>query len=331
MKWLVRSVLLGLLALCFQDPAQAADKKILLVQSYHQGYEWTDAITAGVQKALQGQSTQFEVFYMDTKRKNDNAWKEEAGKLAQQKIEEWKPDVVITGDDNATQYVAKYFANKPNAPQIVFCGVNAEASKYGYPAPNLTGILERPHFKDSIQMLLKISPNVKKVAFLSDDGETSTAVVQYLKTQKADIEVVSYDQPSTFDEWKSTVQGYQNKVDAFIINNYHTVKKTTGDKQSMPPKDVMDWTVKNNKLPTVAFFPFGIEDGLLCGIAESGDEHGYKAAQIALQMIQNNKTAKDFPITTAGEGIVMLNLRTAENLGIKVPYDVIKTAQKVAK
>ena len=56
-------------------------KKILLVHSYHAEYPWVDSITKGVQATLEGTGVDLDIFYMDTKRKTEEAWKFDPGNL----------------------------------------------------------------------------------------------------------------------------------------------------------------------------------------------------------------------------------------------------------
>ena len=169
------------------------------------------------------------------------------------------------------------------SPPFVFCGVNADPSKYGYPASNVTGIIERPHFKRTLDFLNQIQP-VKKVALLSSKDPTSIAALNFMKQEDVDVEVVEWTLIADFDEWKSTIQRYNESVDAVGIFMYHTIKETDSD-ISLEPKLVMDWTWQNAKIPSLGFFDFGIEDGLLMGIVESGFEHGEKATRYALEIL----------------------------------------------
>jgi hypothetical protein len=66
---------------------------------------------------------------------------------------------------------------------------------------------------------------------------------------------------------------------------------------------------------------FAVDDGALCGYLESGVEHGYKAGQMAVDII-NGKPAGQIPIITAPEGQSMLNLHAAETLS-KSPFPPI--------
>ena len=297
-------------------PSVAANK-VLLVHSYHEGYSWVDSITAGVNKALEGSTVQLDVFYMDTKRKTSEEWKIQAGRSASKRVEEFEPDVIITSDDNAQSYFARQYVGKSN-PKIVFCGVNSEPSAYGFPARNVTGILEKPHVVESMALLKALFGDIKTVAVILDDSPTSDSTVAYMKslTGKMPMKIVRFDQPRTFDQWKTLIGKYQDTVDALAVFVYHTIKERTGG-DSILPKKIMDWTVANNRLPTIGFNDFAIKDGVLCGIAESGEEHGYLAAQMALQILKGKK-AGDIPMRTAKKGTVMFNARAAEKLGVEI-------------
>ncbi len=323
----VRS-LVGVCAIIAAALAMGAEKRVLVVQSYHTGYPWVDGINKGIQQGLSGTDATIEYFYMDTKRKPDAKWKEESGKLAMQKVDEFKPQVVITADDNAQTFFATSYNNKEGAPHFVFCGVNAEPGKYGYPASNVTGILERPGFTQLIELIQQVLPNAKKVAFLTDKNETSDPVVTYCKSKPCALDV-TYIQPVTFDEWKAAVAQMQTGYDAVIMYNYHTVLKAPGG-ESTPFLDVIQWTAQNNKLPIFGLMPFDEFKAVsVAGVCESAVEHGLEAAKIAKAILYEGKKASDFPITTAQKGTMFVNKKCAAATNVKIPYKAAKAADEV--
>ena len=302
------------------------EQKILLVHSYHTGYPWVDAITQGVKRALAGRGMDLEIYYMDTKRQTSEAWKQAAGQRAREIVTEWQPTVVIAADDNAQQYFARGYAGD-TAPQFVFCGVNAAPEKYGYPAANITGVLERPHFSATIDLFRQLAPTAERVAIISDDSPTSEGALAFMKQQTTPLVLVSCEAPSTFADWQRVIQRCQDSVDVIAVFNYHTLKRD-GESQSMDPKEVMAWTVANTRIPVVGFQTFTIDDGALCGYLESGVEHGFRAGQIALEVL-DGKSPADIPIITALDGQSMVNLATARKLGIDVPQAVIQSTEIV--
>ncbi len=294
--------------------------KVLVVHSYHREYEWVAGISRGVKRALETTNIDLETFYMDTKRRTDVAWKQESGQLALKSIQAWKPDVVIAVDDNAQQYCAKHLIGR-SKPYIVFCGVNAEAADYGYPAENATGILERPHFAETISLLKRVMPNIGRVAIITDNSPTSAGALKFMRGENVGVDIVSWQTPDTFTQWQQEVLAAQGEADAIITYMYHTVTQE-GSEQSMPPGEVMAWSVDHSRIPFVGLFSFAIDDGMLCGVVESAVEHGVEAGGIARRILAGTPVS-EIPVVTATQGQTMLNLETARRLGIVVAPDLV--------
>lgn len=305
---------------CGPPPSQ----RVLLLHSYHAGYPWTDTITSGVRMALSGQLVALEVFYMDTKRRTDEAWKQEAAARARHVVAAWDPDLIIAVDDNAQEYFAKHYVGAKR-PAIVFCGVNAEPETYGYPAPNVTGILERPHFEAGLNMLGRILPHARRLAIISDDSPTSAGALQYMTSASTPWQIVSCETPGTWEQWCAAVRRAQTMADALAIYMYHTIRPP-GSGASMDPKDVMAWTVSNSGIPILGFFNFTIDDGALCGYVESGFEHGYEAGRLALRVLDGTRPDA-LPIVTALDGHAMINRGAARRWGLTVPESLRRSAE----
>ncbi|NNF99337.1 MAG: hypothetical protein HKM93_08165 [Desulfobacteraceae bacterium] len=268
-----------------------------------------------------------DIFYMNTKRKPDPLSKKQAGLSAQQAVRNFNPDVIITADDNAQTYVAKAFIGV-NRPKVVFCGVNADPLLYGFPASNVTGIVERPHFVQSFQMLQIIDPGARTIAVITDDSTTSDQLIKDLKTKSLPLAVKSIDQPATFMEWQQCIQRYQHTVDAICIIVYHTIKITIDSTSIMLPEKVMAWTVDHNTKPLFSVAPFGVEEGALFGIVNSGHEQGLTAAKITRQLLSGIK-AEDIPVVYPEKGAVYLNIKTADKMGFDIPFHIIQSTDKI--
>ena len=105
-----RSRILGmLLALLFTNGAASESsyegKKILYINSYHIGYEGSDPITESIQGVLKNYPIELKIVYMDTKRNSSEEFSKAAALKARAVIEEFRPDVVIASDDNASKYL----------------------------------------------------------------------------------------------------------------------------------------------------------------------------------------------------------------------------------
>lgn len=308
--------------------AKEQQRKVLVVHSYHHEYEWVATVNRGIEMAILPSNTTVEYYYMDTKRHTDAAWMQKAGQEVMTLIDEWQPDVVLTVDDNAQECVGRHLVGRER-PAVVFCGVNAEAEAYGYPASNVTGVLERLHFNESLAFFKKLCPAARRVVLLSDDSSTSRGVVNYVKTlPKGVLEVVDMVMPATFKEWKQAVEYYGDQVDAIAVYTYHTVKPDEGEQLSMVPREVMEWTVQNSKVPIIGFLVFSVDDGSLCGVLESGVEQGQLAGQMAVEIL-NGKRPADLPIVIGIHGQTMVNMKMADRLGLKLDPEVLGQANMI--
>lgn len=323
------------LLLLIQNPSALAAEtasekpKILLVQSYHPEYAWTAGITRGVQEILSQETVQLEIVYLDGKRHNNVAWKEKRGAEIRARIQEWQPQVVITADDDAQAFVAQYFVSQ--LPYFVFCGVNEDPSIYGFPASNVTGILARPHMAHSLQYLRDVlgpSYSLRRLAFMADRDATSIGAFNFIRKQhEIEEKVVAYSLTNHYEQWKERVREFDRDADAIFFYTYHTIQEKEGE-VSLEGAKVMKWTIENMERPSVGFFDFTIQEGALCGVVSSSEEHGRKAAGMVLEILKGTKPDM-IPMVHAEEGLWMINLKTAKRLGLQISDAILKSADKV--
>src|SRR3989304_4288688 len=160
--------------------------KILHVMSYHSPWEWTDKQLQGFKDALNDLDVQYKVFQMDTKRNSSEQWKLKVAAQAKELIDTWKPDLVFTNDDDAQLYVAKYYVNT-DIP-FVFSAVNAEPEEYGFAgSKNVTGVLERIHFVQTVRLLKQLVPTVHKIAIITDTGKMWGPIIEMMKQSESEL------------------------------------------------------------------------------------------------------------------------------------------------
>lgn len=144
--------------------------RCLFVSSYHQGYSWSDGVQHGLEQALAGKC-RLRQFDMDTKRYKTEADKQRAALAAKALIETWKPDVVITADDNAARYLIVPFYKDAKLP-FVFCGVNWSVEEYGFPFSNVTGMIEVAPVRAMLREARRLSGGHDRFFYLGADTAT---------------------------------------------------------------------------------------------------------------------------------------------------------------
>ena len=303
-------------------------KKILVVHSYARNFAWTADVDAALQQAFARHHVHMQTVFMDTNQKHDEAQLIAAGENAAQIMESFKPDVVITSDDNAQRYFAARYAGKRSAPSFVFCGVNEPPSTYGYPAENVTGIVEKLAWAKSLDLLRRLQPSIRKVSVLLDTRPSSLASADMIRSATpSDIEA-QWTSIDTFEKWRHLVRTASAEHDALAILNCDNLTDENG--HIVPASDVMLWTRDNAAVPTVGFFDYTVADGALCGVIQTGFEHGTLAAAMALRILSGER-ASDIPIMTTVPGLTMINLKTANKLRIEIPEHLLQEAAAIVE
>ncbi len=293
-------------------------KKVLVVASYHPGYKWVDDIIGSLRASLRG--AQFTVFYMDSK-KNLASAPEKAGEAfaLYRKIQ---PDAVITIDDNAQKYfVVPYLKDKVATP-VVFCGVNDDASKYGFPAANVTGVLEKKHYREGISFARVIDQNIQNVAVLykkSPSNDTNLAQIAKEKGTYAAAVVESVEVRTLAEALQAAVR-LESKAEALLLLNMTGITDENG--RQMEGHDVIAAIVGRTKLVTIGVSDWEIEAGVLCGVIKSGEEQGALAAD-QLVSIWKGRAVKDIPLTENKNGRRFLNVSTLKKLNLTLTPEVI--------
>jgi ABC-type uncharacterized transport system substrate-binding protein len=105
--------------------------------------------------------------------------------------------------------------------------------------------------------------------------------------------------------------------------NYHSL--TDADGRIVPGPEIMRWTREHAGLPSMGFFDYTVADGALCGVIQTGFEHGTLAAGMALRILDGER-AGNIPIFSTTQGLTMFNLNMARKLRIDIPEDLLQEA-----
>ncbi|MBN2017598.1 MAG: hypothetical protein JW794_05665 [Candidatus Cloacimonetes bacterium] len=311
-------IMLLLAALFIIIGCSKSPKKILVIYSYHPEYEWCKQEKKGIYEIFNDQDITIESFYMDTKRKTDKTWEKNVTTEAIQKIDSFKPDIVIVCDDNACRLVASKYIDKKFP--FIFTGINGDPEDYGMPAKNITGVIERNLIEGTIGLLQQLDPSVRSVAIITDNSVTSQAAVTRFTQENFPVDLYDVFMTDNYDDWKKYVRKIHSEVDALGIYLYFTLRDPGSD-ESIPNERVLNWTLDNTPIPTFSFEAFSVLGGVLCGETQSGYEQGREAALMAKEILSGTKPSQ-LTVRMPKKGTLMVNEKTAQKLGITIPEDI---------
>ena len=309
-------------------PAMAEESKkfkVLVVMSYEEAMPWVIDIKGGIDSAL-SKTCEIRYAYMNTR--NDFEGGKEKARQIYALYQEFQPDGVIAADDDAqVLFVVPYLKDKVKTP-VIFCGVNKEPETYGYPASNVSGILERIHFAESIAFLQQIVPSVKTIAYLMGDNPTSKGYYQQIEKEKEGYSAKSaaFKFVKTLDEAVAAANDLKTQCDAVFIENITGIK----DKNDKPltEQEAIPILAKACGKPTMGANISIIKFGLLCAVVKTGQEQGETSANMLLRAMKGTPVSQ-IPITRNHNGKRMINATALKELGIKPRPDILGGAELV--
>jgi ABC-type uncharacterized transport system substrate-binding protein len=299
--------------------------RVLVVMSYEEDFIWVNKMREGIESVLSGRC-QTEYVYMNT-RENIGGGEEKA-KEAYERYKRFAPHGVIAADDNAqSMFVVPYLKNKVETP-VMFCGVDAQPDKYGYPASNVSGILQHIHILETLVFLKQLLPEVEKVGFMMKKGPTATATISHVKReiQESPVKINAYRTPSTLQEALGMVRELRDTSDALYIGAMQRIR----DKNGTPLEDsiVLPLLAEKFGKPVFSNTRFRVQYGALCAVVDLPHEQGQTAAEMLVKAM-SGVPVSEIPVTKTQFGRRVININTMEKWGIKPSRAILVGAELV--
>jgi ABC-type uncharacterized transport system substrate-binding protein len=310
----------------FPATIQAAKFKVLVVMSYEQINPWSKEIKEGIDAEL-ANSCEILYFYMDTKINFEGG--RQKAKEAYSLYQKLQPDGVITADDNAQwMFVLPHLKDKVNTP-VMFCGINAEAAKYGYPSSNVSGILERGHIRESIALAKQLSPSIRTVGFIAKDSPSGKALLRQVEGESGTYlaKVATCELVRTVKELVALEAELKEQCDAIYTDSMEGILDAEGKPLHM--KEIMRILAKVFGKPLIGANWFHVEQGALCAVVKTGQEQGRIAAEMLLKAMQGTPVSK-IPITRNFRGRRVINVTAMERLGLR-PRPIVFLGAKLVR
>jgi ABC-type uncharacterized transport system substrate-binding protein len=309
-------IVLLLCCLCTAQPTWAA--KCLFISSYHQGYAWSDGVERGLRPVLQGHC-ELKQFDMDAKRHKEPAEVAQKALEAKALIEVWRPDVVITADDDAAQYLIMPFYKDHTIP-FVFCGINWTIEEYGFPYRNITGMVEVAPIEPLFDQAKALLPAYRRAFYLGANTSTERKNLERFQAV-ATRRGVQLDSSlvDTTEAWLAAFHRAQ-QYDFMALGSHSGIN------------DWQDTTVladigKSGRPLTLTNHEWMMPFAML-GLTKVPEEQGEWAAKIALQIL-HGVAPSSIPIVPNRKWDIWMNPVLVETAGITLPKPLMQKAKKV--
>lgn len=305
------------------DSARTADSGgmsrplCVFVNSYHQGYAWSDGVERGLRSGL-GSACHIHQIDMDTKRIKGSKMRAEAGMAAAMAIDSLKPDIVITADDNAAKYLIVPYLKDSDIP-VVFSGINWTVEEYGFPLPNVTGIVEVAPIRPMLKSALRLVGPSSRVAYIG--ALTLTEIKNHDRIARAGkalgLEIDSMLVES-FDMWKQAFLIAQN-YDFVVVGSYSGISDWDHEKSRA-------FAAENTRRLSLTNHDWMMGQSSV-GFTKIPEEHGEWAAASAIAIL-NGTPASNIPLVTNRKWDAWINEDLVSMTGVTLDKTLLMKAKR---
>jgi ABC-type uncharacterized transport system substrate-binding protein len=308
---------------------------LYVVNSYDpQSFGWTKDVIGGIVQGLADGGLKQGVDYQLVN-KTMNALSNSAPQQMQAKadrimadIQERKPDLVLTTDDDALRWVGLALDDVP----VVFNGVNGDPRRYlssakidsiETPGHNLTGVYQTTYYRQSLLLIKKLVPSARTFATITDKTTTGTTLLKSLEAVDASSLPLQWKDrfvSDQFSQWQEKIKAWQNLVDVVFMLSSNAVNDQHGNRMTM--KQVIEWIATHSTLPDTACWTEQVKDGILVSATDDGAQQGRFSAELVLKILQGAAPG-GLPISTPPNGVPALNLARAKNLAISPSQELM--------
>lgn len=280
---------------------EQANRNILILHSYHQGYEWTDAVHKGIIENLVNiKNITIFTEYLDAQRNRSDEYLDlmEQVYLNKYKARNIEFDLIIASDDNALQFLKArngLFRDRllNNVP-IVFCGINNFDPANFEGLTNYTGVNERISVKETVELALKLRPKARKMAVISGCAITEQRNLSIFRNDIEEIEnrlKPDYLNQLEPEELENRLKEY-DKED--IIMTLGPLLSTPSGR-TYKVEDTIGLIKSSSDAAIFGFWDFLLPFGVLGGKVSHGYSQGERAAQIANRIL-NGTPVDEIPV-----------------------------------
>lgn len=229
-------------------------------------------------------------------------------------------DLIYTIGTPAAQGVYNIVNDRPilftAVTDPIGAGLVEEKSRTG---ANITGVSDYVDPAKVIDDFLEIYPETKTFATMYNTNEQNSLVQiealekalkeRGLSLKKQGVSSIN-DIPQALASLKSGTDAMVTVTDNVVVNAMPVIAKT----------------LKDEKIPSLAFDEGSVENGALIAEGVNYRKIGTRAGQMAGEILKENKNIRDIPFEDAKDLEMLVNKETAEILGLDLNKEALKKA-----
>ena len=290
-------ILLLLLFLGGAVSVSAAEKRVLLLSSYHPGFPTFFDQVRGVQDALTGRDVLLDIEYMDSKRFHDWTSRTNFEDTLSHKIDHLPPyDLLLTADDNALQFVLNHRHWFFGAPLVFFGVNNIELARSLESDPNITGVVEQVSMAETVESMKRLLPELREVVAIVDGTASGQGDLKTFLTLAGRFPGFRFRHLSladfSFAELGAELERLSRSSGVLLLSAYRDIKGKVKEFD-----DSLQFLLNHLHVPLFHLWEHGIGRGMIGGKVVSQYRQGVRAGSLACSIL-DGVPAHDIPLVT---------------------------------
>jgi signal transduction histidine kinase len=271
----------------YASPSSTKVKNILMINSYHQGYAWTDSLTSGVIRTFKSHP-EYKLFIENLHSKQFGRSKFEIEKnYLQKKYSEIKFDGLLVTDNDAFDFMIQYDKELFPGVPVAFAGIS-NPEDYSLERSRYYGFKETGSSESVLSLVRKLLPESKRLFVITDKTTTGMIYRREFTSDALNFYHFSVTFPEVID-----LDSIYNQVSSG--KNYDAIfyAGINQDKNGLLV-DPVPVIRKISELATVPVFtndPLNDYSGILGGLFRSGKYHGTAIVNLLIKLL--NTTSRD--------------------------------------
>lgn len=314
---IVRLAVVFITLLVLSAPAFAqTTKHVLILNSYHQGYKWTDEETQGVVAAIGASGKQVKIYveYMGTKWAFDRQYFDKLQEIYRLKYRTVHFDLIVATDNDAFNFLVAHRDALFGKVPVVFCGVNWFDPEMLKGRSFYTGVNEDADIALNFDLMLRLHPNVKNIYMVVDLTTTGQIVHQKIRVilpryrDRVKIHILDdLEMPQILDKVA------QLSDDSLVFLTIYQQDKTGAFFEF---SDIASLLSKHSRVPVYGLWDFYLGFGIVGGMLTSGRAQGQSAGDLAVRILQG-ESPDAIPVIMQSPNRYMFDYQQLQRFGIK--------------
>lgn len=290
-------------------------RHILFLNSYDVHNHWVRAVTEGVESVLVPEENNIILhsIYMDTKRVFSPAYLSSLRDMLRERFRGISFSLIISSDDHALDFLrAHRDALWPGVP-VIFCGIGDVSPGRFEGLTDYTGVEETISPKSTLELMLKVHPEVHTVFVINDYLKTGRSWQTVIEREAAPLKgrvTLLHNADGTIADVREYISSL-TPGSAVLLGAYYA--DSTG--HSFNYAKIGEQLTLDSPVPVWCLLDLNIRGGVVGGDVVSGYHQGATAARLA-RMVLSGIPASNIPVVTAETTRFIFDAEAMEAWGI---------------